>query len=107
MLQQRAFLDVEAYVFGNALGERQTGFRGSWQRILANAGITDRAKKLDGNLHWHDLRHECGSRLAERGVPLHEIQYLMGHASLTTTQRYLNTTLESLEKSLKVLEQIG
>ncbi len=74
-------------------------------RILAGAGITDSEKGVNGDLHWHDLRHECGSRLAERGVPLHEIQYLMEHASLTTTQRYLNATVEALKKSVKVLEQ--
>ncbi len=72
---------------------------------LADAGITDRQRSLDGDLHWHDLRHECGSRLAEGSVPIHEIQYLMGHSTLITTQRYLNTTLESLKKSVKVLEQ--
>ena len=105
VLEQRAFLGPEAHVVGKEFGERQMDFRGAWIKVLAGAGITDREKGIDGDLHWHDLRHECGSRLAERGVPLHEIQYLMGHASLTTTQRYLNATVESLKESVKVLEQ--
>ncbi len=105
VLEQRAFLGPEAYVFGNKCGEMQVDFRDAWMRMLKAAKITDKAQGLDGDLRWHDLRHECGSRLAERGVPLHEIQQLMGHASLVTTQRYLNTTVESLKKSMRVLEQ--
>ena len=105
VIEQRAFLGAEAFVLGNEVGERRKNFRKAWLRILADAGITYRQRRLDGDLHWHDLRHECGSRLAERGVPIHEIQYLMGHSALITTQRYLNTTLESLKNSVKVLEQ--
>ena len=105
VIEQRAFLGAEAFVLGNEVGERRKNFRKAWLRILADAGITYRQRRLDGDLHWHDLRHECGSRLAERGVPIHEIQYLVGHSALITTQRYLNTTLESLKNSVKVLEQ--
>lgn len=34
------------------------------------------------DLHWHDLRHEALSRLADEGVPVHELQLLAGHASI-------------------------
>jgi site-specific recombinase XerD len=37
------------------------------------------------NLRWHDLRHETLSRLADEGVPVHELQMLAGHANITTT----------------------
>jgi len=38
----------------------------------------------------HDLRHTCGTRLAEQGVPPHEIMSLLGHESLASVQRYLH-----------------
>ena len=82
-------------IFANEVGERRTEFRAAWRRILAKAQITDPAQGINGDLHWHDLRHECGSHLAEEGVALHEIRYLLGHKVLTTTQRYLNVTLDA------------
>ena len=40
------------------------------------------------------LRHEYASRLIERGVPLAQVRDLLGHASITTTERYDNQDLE-------------
>jgi site-specific recombinase XerD len=53
------------------------------------------------DLHWHDLRHEALSRLADDGVPVHELQLLAGHASITTTQRYMNARASSLAESMR------
>ncbi|WP_081898631.1 tyrosine-type recombinase/integrase [Herbidospora cretacea] len=36
----------------------------------------------------HDCRHTAASRLAQSGVPLYDIQALLGHSSYQTTQRY-------------------
>jgi len=53
------------------------------------------------DLHCHDLRHEALSRLADDGVPGHELQMLAGHASITTTQRYMNARANSLAESMR------
>ena len=53
------------------------------------------------DLHWHDLRHEALSRLADDGVPVHELQLFAGHASITTTQRYMNARANALAESMR------
>jgi hypothetical protein len=50
---------------------------------------------------------EYACRLAERGVPITKIQYLVGHASIVTTERYIHHTLAELAKAAAVLEDGG
>jgi integrase len=52
-------------------------------------------------LHWHDLRRECGSRLAERGVDVLKVKELPGHATIMTTRRYFATTTEALGDAMR------
>jgi integrase len=42
------------------------------------------------DLHFHDLRHEGGIRLLEKGWQLHWLQKMYGHASLAQTSKYLH-----------------
>lgn len=103
LLRRRVFLGLDAYVFGEATtGAYVKTFSSAWEtlRLLANgvppmrvgAGhrVSNREALAKIDLHWHDLRHEALSRLADDGVPVHELQLLAGHASITTTQRYVN-----------------
>lgn len=40
------------------------------------------------DLHWHDLRHTYASWLIQSGVSMRVAQELLGHSSITMTQRY-------------------
>lgn len=48
------------------------------------------------HLRRHDLRHTGLTWLADAGVPLHHLQRIAGHGSITTTQRYLHPDRRSV-----------
>ncbi len=89
-------LGPKAFVFGNAVGDQVRSVRTAWSNACRRAGLQD--------LHLADLRHEAASRFEEAGVPTTYVSKFLGHQNLTTTTRYLNTTLKGLHRAIEQLE---
>ena len=49
----------------------------------------DRAE-LDNDISFHSLRHHFCSNALISGVPIHLVQKMAGHSSITTTEKYLH-----------------
>lgn len=64
------------------------------QRLLAR--LSDRAG-LAKPVGPHALRHLLATTLLQRGADIRAVQALLGHASVTTTQRYAHVTDRHLE----------
>jgi len=61
-------------------------------------------KRLGFDFRLYDFRHTYGSRMAMAGVDLMTLRELMGHSSITITQRYCHPTPEHKVSAMERLE---
>jgi len=76
---------------GIALKSVRTAFKAACRRA-----------EIDG-LRFHDLRHTFASRLVRAGVDLITVKELLGHSSVTITERYTHTLQEQKQRAVDLL----
>lgn len=68
-----------------------------------NTGIDDDRLKCV----FHSLRHTHASRLLESGADIYRVKELLGHANVTTTERYSHVTADRLRSAIKDMERMN
>ncbi|MCB0386949.1 MAG: tyrosine-type recombinase/integrase, partial [Bdellovibrionales bacterium] len=58
-------------------------------------------------LHPHALRHSFASHLLAGGTDLRVLQEMLGHESLTSTQKYTHLNLENLARTIENHHPLG
>jgi integrase/recombinase XerC len=82
--------DDEAPVFRNRRGGRLTAR--SVERLVEKYS----SRLTGGRISPHALRHSFATHLLDEGADLRAIQEMLGHASLTTTQKYTHLATDQL-----------
>lgn len=67
-----------------------------WTAVCEAAGIVNRPR-------WHDLRATFATRLHRAGVPMNAVMALLGHSSLSITEKYLRLDNNDLTGAIATL----
>lgn len=77
------------YVFANpATNKPFISIYCAWNTARKQAGLAD--------VRMHDLRHSFASMLINSGRTLYEVQHILGHTQVKTTQRYAHLSQDTL-----------
>ena len=81
------------FVWGNSALDTRTGYQ--WIRNLGQrAGLMS-------PLNPHALRHSFATHLLSSGANLRTLQELLGHTSLTATEKYTHLTVDQLARTME------
>ena len=86
------------WVFCGPEGKRIAGIKTSFRHACKSVGLVE--------FRFHDLRHTCGSWLAQAGVPQSHIAQVLGHSTMRMTERYTHLAPANARAAVEKLEGI-
>lgn len=84
------------WVFCNKQGKRLVAIREGFKSACKAAGISD--------FRIHDLRHTAASWMVSEGVPLADVKEVLGHSTITMTEKYAHLAPHRAREAVEKLQ---
>ena len=91
-------------VFSSAKGRPVEQISASFARTVKALGFNEGVMDTRHKVVFHTLRHTYASWLVQCGTDLFTVQKLLGHESISMTQRYAHLSPDTLQSAVKNLE---
>lgn len=84
------------YVFINSsTGMPYNDIKRSFTSLLNKAEIKE--------FRFHDFRHTAATRMLEKGADIRTVQEILGHSSVSVTERYIHTNAKNKKSAIELL----
>ncbi len=110
IMSQRAAQSLKNYL--NSRIEKSeyifTGRNGIISKRAVQKAVKKIAEKagIKKDIHVHTLRHSFATHLLESGTDIRKIQVLLGHSSLSTTERYTHISTKQIKEIKSPLDEL-
>jgi integrase len=102
---EKAELKKTGLVFPARESGKRKQMSDAFDRAVVAMGLNDGIEDPRQRVCFHTCRHSFASWLVEGGTDLFTVKELLGHKSLSMTERYSHLRPETLQKAVKGLEQ--
>ncbi len=92
-------------VFPNTKGKKRREMSKTFQRTVDGMGMNDGVTDIKQKLTFHSCRHTCASWLVMSGVPLFTVQKILGHSTISMTERYAHLAPKEFKAAVNLLEK--
>ena len=90
-------ISTSEYVFVNPdTNCNYVDIKKAFKTVLNNANIK--------NFVFHDFRHTAATRMLEKGASIRTVQDILGHSSVSVTERYTHTNAQNKKSAIELLD---
>lgn len=94
------------YLFPGKNGNKTHEVSRIFNEIVDELGLNSETSDARQKVVFHTLRHTFASWLVENGTDLYTVKELMGHATLSMTERYAHLGNGTLQKAVKQIDKL-